>query len=244
MNSLILFFESAKGQKVKNLIIGLGAAVVILGALFKLMSWPGSGGMLIAGLGTEAFLFTLLGFLPPHPDLYWEKFYPGITVSPELEEHTKEGHELKPEKSVTEQLNEMIEESNIDKAVIERLGNNLGRLGETVSKISDVSDASAATTQYSEEAKAAASALAEMRVAYTNATASVNSLSSTTDEFKGYQDQVQAAAQSLASLNQLYESELSDTASNLKSLNSNLSALNNVYGNMLTAMGRTSGGQG
>ena len=72
-------FIKSKGFKyLKNFIIGVGAAVVMIGALFKIMSWEGADIMLIAGLCTEAFLFLLLGILPPEKDYYWEKLYPGL----------------------------------------------------------------------------------------------------------------------------------------------------------------------
>ena len=72
-------FLKSKGFKyVKNLIIGLGAAVVLLGALFKLESWPYASEMLIAGLCTEAFIFAFLGIVGPEKDYYWEKLYPGL----------------------------------------------------------------------------------------------------------------------------------------------------------------------
>lgn len=72
-------FIKSKGFKyLKNFIIGVGAAVVMIGALFKIMSWEGADMMLIAGLCTEAFLFLLLGILPPEKDYYWEKLYPGL----------------------------------------------------------------------------------------------------------------------------------------------------------------------
>lgn len=72
-------FLKSKGFKyLKNLIIGLGAAVVLLGALFKLESWEGASEMLILGLGTEAFIFLFLGVIGPEKDYYWEKLYPGL----------------------------------------------------------------------------------------------------------------------------------------------------------------------
>lgn len=72
-------FVKSKGFKyIKNLIIGLGAAVVLLGALFKLESWEGASTMLIIGLGTEAFIFLFLGLIGPEKDYYWEKLYPGL----------------------------------------------------------------------------------------------------------------------------------------------------------------------
>lgn len=72
-------FLKTKGFKyVKNLIIGLGAAVVLMGALFKLESWEGASTMLIIGLGVEAFIFAFLGIIGPEKDYYWEKLYPGL----------------------------------------------------------------------------------------------------------------------------------------------------------------------
>jgi len=72
------FYKSSWFKYLKNFIIGVGAAVVMLGALFKIQSWPYASEMLTAGLVTEAFLFALLGILPPDKDYYWEKLYPGI----------------------------------------------------------------------------------------------------------------------------------------------------------------------
>jgi hypothetical protein len=73
-------FVKSKGFKyLKNLIIGVGAAVVLLGALFKIESWPYASEMLIVGLCTEAFLFLMLGLLGPDPDYYWDKIIPGLS---------------------------------------------------------------------------------------------------------------------------------------------------------------------
>ncbi len=72
-------FVHSKGFKyLKNLIIGLGAAVVLIGALFKIQSWPYASEMLTAGLVTEAILFAMLGILGPEKEYYWEKLYPGL----------------------------------------------------------------------------------------------------------------------------------------------------------------------
>ena len=72
-------FLKSKGFKyVKNLIIGLGAAVVLVGALFKILSWEGADLMLTIGLFTEAGLFAFLGIIGPEKDYYWEKLYPGL----------------------------------------------------------------------------------------------------------------------------------------------------------------------
>lgn len=72
------FIKSTAFKRIKNLIIGVGASVVLLGALFKILSWPYADEMLMVGMFTEAGLFLMLGILPPDSDYYWEKLYPGL----------------------------------------------------------------------------------------------------------------------------------------------------------------------
>lgn len=72
------FLKSKSFKYLKNLIIGVGAAVVLVGALFKILSWEGADLMLTIGLFTEAGLFLMLGLLGPEKDYYWEKLYPGL----------------------------------------------------------------------------------------------------------------------------------------------------------------------
>ena len=73
-------FLKSKGFKYfKNLMIGVGASVVLMGALFKLESWEGASTMLIIGLSVEAAIFLFLGVIGPEPDYYWDKLYPGLS---------------------------------------------------------------------------------------------------------------------------------------------------------------------
>lgn len=72
-------FVKSKGFKyLKNLLIGVGAAFVLAGALFKIESWPFASEMLIIGMSIEAFIFLFLGLIGPEPDFYWQKLYPGL----------------------------------------------------------------------------------------------------------------------------------------------------------------------
>ncbi|MBL7793460.1 MAG: gliding motility protein GldL [Saprospiraceae bacterium] len=72
-------FVKTKGFKYfKNLLIGVGAAIVLMGALFKLESWEGASQMLVIGLTMEAIIFLFLGIIGPEPDYYWHKLYPGL----------------------------------------------------------------------------------------------------------------------------------------------------------------------
>lgn len=234
MNKLALFFESNSGKRVKNAIIGIGAAVVMMGALFKLQHWPYAGVMLICGLSTEAFIFALQGILPPHKDYYWEKLYPDLDVSPEVEEEKGGGVEGEQVKgSVTKQLDEMLEEANVETEAIQRLGKNLEKLGTNIEQLSDLSDAANATSDYSEKTKQAAQTLEEMKNAYSEATKSASELSSATSDTKEYHTQIQAISKNLSALNAMYESELEDT-------NNHLKTMNQFYDNLEAAMSNIS----
>ena len=266
MNKIAAFFETERGKRIKNLIIGVGASVVLIGALAKLEHWAIAGTMLIVGMCTEAFIFALLGILPPHKDYYWEKLYPELNIAPDEEELAIE-QDKRIQGTLTQQFDNMLEQGNVDSSLIKRLGDNLNKLGENINKLSDVADVSASTSQYSEKAKEAAGALSEMKVAYNEATKAAQLLASGADETKKYHEQVQVVTKNLAQLNAIYELELQDTNGHLKTMNKfygtlsqamtnlndsledtqkyksemsglakNLSSLNSVYGNMLSAM--------
>jgi gliding motility-associated protein GldL len=274
MNKLASFFESERGKRIKNLIIGLGASVVLIGALFKLQHWPYASQFLIIGMCTEAFIFALLGILPPHKDYYWEKIYPELDIAPDEEELQKE-HETAVHGSLTQQFDSLLDQGGVDTELIKRLGDNLNKLGDNLTKLSDVSDAASATSDYSEKAQQAAGALDEMRLAYNEATKAANLLASGADETKKYHEQVQQVSKNLSQLNAIYELELQDTNNHLKTMNKfygsltqamdnlhesledtqkyktemnglakNLSSLNSIYGNMLTAMQMGGAGNG
>jgi gliding motility-associated protein GldL len=263
MRNLAIFFESEKGKRLKNLIIGVGAAVVMMGALFKLESWPGASIMLICGLSVEAFIFFLQGILPPHKDYYWEKIYPDLDVAPEVEG----GADAHFKGSITEQLDDMLANANVESKLIERLGTNLGKLGTSVEKMAELGDVTAATSQYAAKTKEATAALASMKDAYVGATESIKALGGASADAKNFHTQMQMVTKNLASLNSIYEVELQDASKHISAINkfygtladstaslqasmndtkaykeqmsklsSNLTALNAVYGNMLSAM--------
>ena len=256
--------ESNGFKRFKNFIIGAAAAVVMVGALFKILSWEGANEMLMVGLFTEAFIFLFLGILPPHKDYYWEKLYPDLDVSPDVEAQ-KQGKHIEGG-SVTEQLDKMLE-NNVEPQVIERLGNNLKKLGDNIEKLSEVQDAAVSTNEYSTKAREAASALSEMRGAYSSAAEAMKVLNTASGDSMKYHEQVQQVTKNLSQLNAIYELELQDTTTHLKTMNkfygglstamdelnssledskkykeqigqlaSNLTNLNQVYGNMLNAM--------
>lgn len=72
------FYKQSWFKYLKNFVIGIGAAAVMMGALGKINSEPWGGTMITVGLITEAVIFALLGILPPEKDYYWDKLYPGL----------------------------------------------------------------------------------------------------------------------------------------------------------------------
>lgn len=280
MRSLALFFETPTGKYIKNFIIGVGAALVLLGALFKLQHWEGAGIMLSVGMFTEVFIFFMLGILPPHKDYYWERYYPDLDKNPHVEAYKKGVKFVKPEtpslsggggsgsgSGVTDAFDKMLEEANINKPALERLGNSLQNFGRTIDEIKDVSGIAVATSQYTEASKEAATELNKLKDTYVGATETLKSFNDASESTHQFHNQVQVLSKNLGSLNQIYEVELQDANNHLKAMNKfysnlvnasesmassaddalaakeeiaklskNLGALNNVYGNMLSAM--------
>ncbi|MBC8172906.1 MAG: gliding motility protein GldL [Chitinophagales bacterium] len=225
------FFETTRFKYIKNLVIGAGASMVLVGALFKILHLPGADQMLMVGMLTEAFLFLMLGIIPPHRDYYWEKIYPDLHISPEVEEakHGKKVHKLEPKESVTHQLDKMLEESKVEPMMIERLGDNLRKLGENIEKITEVHDAAVNTNEYSVNIKQATTAVSEMREAYHNAANAMAQITASSIDTTKYHEQVQMVTKNLSQLNAIYELELQDT-------NNHLKAMNRFYGSLNSAM--------
>jgi len=159
-------FIRSKGFKyLINLLFGVGAAVVMIGALSKLahIEIPpfSSTTWLILGLGTEALLFFVQGLIPPQPDYYWEKLYPGLDgdgtvdgVAPIVS-----GQSFDASSGITAQLDEVLDNANVNQLSIERLGNNLALLSENIEKMNEVADLGAANKNFVDQATSATSAL-------------------------------------------------------------------------------------
>ena len=248
---------------------GLGAAVVIAGAMFKILHWPGADWMLIIGMSTEVVVFALSALEPVKEEPDWSLVYPELAGL-----DAKEKNGAQKGGSPSNELDKMLEEANIDNELLEKLGDNFRHLNDNVSKLSEVSDASVATEEYTENVRKASENVTKLNESYSQALEAINSLSDSSSVSKEYFEQLQSMTQKLGSLNSMYElelqesdnyvkqlnnfqSQLSKTMENLANteeasghfkdefnkLNSNLASLNQVYGNMLSAMGGGAQGQ-
>lgn len=238
---------------------GWGAAVVIVGALFKIQHWPLASEFLIVGLSTEAVIFFFSAFEPLHEEVDWSLVYPELRTGTPAKAH------IGPEedKSLTEQLDEMLEEAKIEPELIASLGDGLRTLSTQASKLSEITDASVATNEYTTSLKGAAERVGKLSDTYEQASEALTGLTSHSDAGTAAGEHLQRMSNNLSQLNTMYETQLKElqTSSQLysgitelmKNLNEsvddtrkyreniaelakNLSSLNMVYGNMLNAM--------
>ncbi len=203
-------------KRVMNFAYGMGAAVVIIGALFKLMHWPGASVMLIVGLGVEALIFGLSAFDPVEKELDWSLVYPELAGGEAKKKEVKKEDPKEASGLLSQKLDNLLKEAKIDGALMESLGNSIKNFESAAKGISPTVDSIASQKKYSEEMSKAATQME-----------SLNSL---------YKVQLDSASRNAEA-----NKEIADNASRLKeqmsAMTQNIASLNNVYGGMLSAMG-------
>lgn len=239
-------FIGSKGWKnFMAKLYGLGAAVVIVGAMFKIQHWPGAGAMLVCGLSVEAVIFFFSAFEPPHEEVDWSLVYPELAGM-----HGEEGHghghavtenlieEERDEKdSLTAQLDNMLEEAKIEPELIASLGNNLRHLGDQASKLTDISDASAASNEFANTMKNAASSVGSLTGSYDKAKDKIDELADTYSEAKNtiesstsrLSESYSKATGAIEALANANEDSQNSFTNELQKVAKNLSALNASY---------------
>jgi gliding motility-associated protein GldL len=272
---------------------GLGASVVIIGALFKIQHWPFATYLLAIGLITEAIIFFFSAFEPLHEEVDWSLVYPELAGIPE------EGGELPAHGGgkhrggqigggggfgggagsvALAKFDEMLEKAEITPDLFQKLGVGMKKLSETTANMNAMGDVSAASTKYMGTIKNADESLGKLADSYQSTAKVINETGSNYKNIadslsvievggKSYQTQLESLNKNLSALNSAYELQLKGTNNNVKDsdalykgiqglmkdltdsagdtkkyreqitkLNDNLTALNNVYGNMLSAM--------
>lgn len=209
------FFESKKWKTTMNFVYGFGAAIVIVGALFKILHLAGANLMLSVGLLTEAAIFAISAFEPIHSEPDWTLVYPELAGG--------EPTSRKSSGSVTQQLDSMLAQAKVGPELIESLGSGLQSLSSNVKDMASMSSAAVASKEYAESATKAAANLNSISESSSVVSDSLGSFSSS---LSGVLSNINATEHATAQ----FKSEIED-------LNKNLSNLNNIYGNMLSAMG-------
>jgi len=185
---------------------GWGASIVILGALFKLQHWTGAGAMLTIGLTIEAIIFFFSAFEKPHEEPDWSLVYPELA-------YMKDPSDEVGSKTPVQELDNMLENANVDQALITRLGDNLRSFNETVEGVNKSMDAVSATGDYSDQMREASRKLAEINTYYDLQLKTMQNMGNSVGDSEKFQTEI-------------------------SKLGENLAALNKVYGNMLNAMNK------
>lgn len=204
------FLESKKGKNFMAKLYGIGAAVVILGALFKIQHWTFADEMLIVGLGTEAIIFFFSAFEKAHAEYDWSLVYPELAGMND------------DNKSPVRELDNMLEKAKVDGELIKSLGEGLRKVNKAANGIGSVTDIADSTQEYSKQVTAAAKKLESINGLYEAQIASSTEQTEATRRM---------ASNMTASLDNAQQMQVE-----LEMLSKNLNALNGVYGNMLNAM--------
>ncbi len=143
---------------------GIGASVVIFGALFKINHYPGADIMLILGLTTESIIFFFSAFEPPHVEPDWSLVYPEL-AGLYHDEPVEVGDKAKAKSA---DLDSLLDEANVDKNVLQRLGKGLEKLSENAEKLSDISELGSASNEFTEKLKEAKHSVETLKAGYNN----------------------------------------------------------------------------
>ena len=196
-----------------NMAYGLGASIVILGALFKILHWelgPLNGSILLAvGLITEAIIFAISAFEKVDDGPDWSLVYPELDCGESKNQH--------PEGLLSKKLDGILREAKLDSELMSNLGDSISSFGAAAQSMAPTADALESTKKYGEQ--------------IANAAAQMESLNGI------YQMQMEAANKQ-AALNDSVAANAEQLKNQMEEMANNLASLNSVYGGMLSAMNK------
>lgn len=212
---------------------GWGAAVVIAGALFKIMHFPGAGVMLTLGMGVESLIFFMSAFEPLHVEYNWALVYPELAMGLD-DDRPKKKKEKEKERTgtISQQLDQALLEAKIGPELLDSLAAGMKNLGENAKQLSGISDAVNATDGYITNVSKASESVRNLGVAYEK---TADSLESSLNKSQNYFTNVEKASNAVGSLANVYEDTIRNmTASSnyneeVSRLSKNLSAINAAY---------------
>jgi gliding motility-associated protein GldL len=224
--------ELVRSKGYKNFmskLYGLGAAVVILGALFKILHLPGANVMLMLGMGTESVIFAFSAFEPLHVEYNWALVYPQLAIG-----HDDDGGKKKkvPTGTITQQLDSALQEAKIGPELLESLASGMQNLSDNAKKLTGVSDAVAVTDGFVSSLSKAAESVRNLSASYDK---TADAIVANTDASNAYFANVEKASSAVGNLASVYEqtvqeiSKESTYVDDMKRLSQNLSAINAAY---------------
>ena len=212
---------SLKWKTFMKYFYGYGAAVVILGALFKIMHWPGASVMLVTGLLVEVAIFVMSSFEPLPHDYHWDLVYPELghvqEASAGEEDHSTDDHKKVSSIPITEQLDNMLQEAKIDSELLESLASGMRNLGENAKSLEGITSAVSATDSYVSSLQKASDKVSSLSDAYEKASLSISGITSDAQSGESFGEQMIKVSQNLAALNNVYELQLKGSSAHLES---------------------------
>ena len=221
----------SKGYKTfMGYLYGWGAAVVIIGALFKIMHWPGANIMLIAGMGTETVIFFLSAFEPPHKEWDWSLVYPELAgmaeeamLEPELDENGNPIEVLPESKDpLSAKLDKMLADANISPELMDRLGQGMQNLAESANSMNNMANVTAATDKFVNNMDGVAGQAGKLLESMQGAPEAISTLSAiyreTAESLGGevsYVEEMKKMSASLSSINAMYEMQINNASAQM-----------------------------
>lgn len=226
--SLTELVTSPAYKKFMGYVYGFGAAVAILGALFKILHLPGASVMLICGLGVEAIIFALSSFEPPHETPQWDNVFPELIGLEGPLTKMSEGASTgkKGGNAGGDSLSALVANGAIDQSTVSKLAEGVKKLASTTSELSDLSGASVATESYLKNVKTAADQLNKFSAAQSSVTEAGNKFAATMEQEGG------KFASSFSKLNTAFATQAEQSSK----LGSNISAVTEAYGKQLDGL--------
>ena len=241
------FFESKSWKNIMKYVYGLGAAVVIMGALFKIMHWPGASEMLIVGLSTEALIFCMSVMEPIHLDADWSRVFPELANTEGegtedidqvgLYDLIKAGSEEPG--SQADKLAEKLNDAGIDNTLIGRLKDGMSNLAENASSLGSMSSATGATGEYVSSLQNASAKLNELSEQYS---ASANSIAAIAGEGTNFAPEMEKLSSNISALNNTYELQLKSSneyISSMADMQGLQESIKSVMGDLAASAGDT-----
>lgn len=228
--TLTEFVTSPAYKKFMGYVYGFGAAVAIIGALFKILHLPGASVMLVCGLGVEAIIFALSSFEPPHETPDWSLVYPELAGLEPADGGSRKGHGNG--NGGGSELSALVASGAVDQKTVDQLADGVKKLANTTSQLSDITDASVATKSYLNNVKSASDSLNQFSAAQSSVSEAGNKLAAMMSEesdkfynsfskfnnaFASQSDAASKLGDNMSAVSKAYEQQLKDINSQLAS---------------------------
>jgi gliding motility-associated protein GldL len=195
---------------------GIGAAIVIVGAMFKIQHWPGAGLMLVAGLTIEAIIFFFSAFEPLHEEPDWSLVYPELALPDTAKSELKKqnlGKNLKQGaggSGISAQLDNMLAEAKIEPELIASLGDGMRSFSSQAKNLSEITDSATASTEYAKTLTNAANKVSGLADTYASASAALTGITDHAKDGTAVGNHLQKMSENMGALNSMYEIQLQE----------------------------------